>query len=169
MVLSTLSNLLKIVTEPKVSLYAIIALGLAVAGLSTALKLSEYKYDREVAQHARDISEYKAAQAEANSLAIQTKQQDDEQHAKDLKDADAKYADLRAKYTISLHNYASAQTNSGVQRSDTTSVKDSTTESVDGPSASTNVSITEDDANICAINTARLQAAHDWALSDTFK
>lgn len=119
----------------------------------------------EVAAHARDITDFKNAQAEADKQAAAVKAALTKESKADADKADASYSILLARYRGSLLRFSSGQGGSG-------SSSDSqfpTTQGGDGPSSGAqlpkSITISGDDAGICAVNTARLQAVHDWATS----
>ena len=118
-------------------------------------------YTKEKVSHAADIKTFKDAQALANKKAEDTKKRIEHEAEQNAKDADKAYTDLLSKYRANLVRYSTHQ--SGGSRSD--SGQSPSPESGNGPSESPDVlTITKDDAETCAVNTARLQAVHDWAI-----
>jgi hypothetical protein len=116
---------------------------------------------KEKASHASDIASFKKAQADADSKAQAEKVILQKESKADADQADANYATLFARYKSSLLRYSANQ-------SGTKSTSDNQLPSAqggNGPSENTKLSITVDDAQICAENTARLQAVHDWAIT----
>ncbi len=112
--------------------------------------------------HQTDVTAWKAAQASAESKIIATKK-DLEKKSKEKADAaDKNYTTLLAKYRTSVLRY---QANQSVLSRPGGDQQPQAPESGNGPSTGTNISISIEDANVCAVNTARLQAVHDWALS----
>lgn len=120
---------------------------------------------KERAAHAADIATFKKVQADANAQA-QTERATLVKEGKDsAEQADKHYASLAGQYRASLVRYAQHQG----AASQPSNSKLPAPQSSDGPSASADlpatITITGSDAEICAINTARLSAVHDWAVS----
>lgn len=122
--------------------------------------------------HAATIQEFKTKQEVANAVAETTKRLLIEGSKADAKQADANYASLLSKYNASLLRYQASQ--SGASRPDNYQLP--ATQGGDGPGTSTElpstltpmspeIIISLVDAKICAVNTARLQAVHDWAVN----
>lgn len=120
---------------------------------------------KEKAAHAADIQNFKTAQTLADAKAQAERIALQKESKANADQADANYTGLAAKYHASLLRYA--QTTSGGKGPGNNQLP--TTQGTDGPSPSTDLpatlTITGSDAQICADNTARLQTAHDWALS----
>lgn len=116
----------------------------------------------EKASHTKDINDFKAAQIAANEKAQQEKQALEQASKERANAADKDYSSLLSKYNASLLRYSTTHQSVAVQSNP--SEQYSTTEGGDGPSPDTLISITLSDAQICATNTARLQAVHDWAV-----
>lgn len=121
-------------------------------------------YVKEVAAHKADNSKFIAAQAAANQTEQNIKQQLQTESKAAKHEADTNYNALLVKYNASLMRYSA-------NKSGSSSAGDnqlSTPQSVDGPGADAylpvQITISGSDAEICAVNTARLQAAHEWAL-----
>ena len=118
---------------------------------------------KEKAAHAYDIKSFKDAQAAANNKAQEERAILQKESKANADQADANYSTLLARYHTSLMRYAPSK--GGTKFASNNQL--SSPEGSDGPSASTDLpatlTITGDDANICAINTARLQAVRDWA------
>jgi hypothetical protein len=123
------------------------------------------KLNIERAAHAADIKAYKAAQDAANKQAKDLKADLLNKAKDEAIKADKNYSNLLATYRANLLRL---QTTQGNIRAASGSGSSNTTQIADGSSTNTEVSstitITMDDAQICAINTARLQAAHNWAV-----
>lgn len=127
----------------------------------------------EKAAHTRDINTFRTAQATANAAAEQIRQNLLKESKANADQADAQYATLLSQYRTNLLRYQANQSSP----SPTQYYQLPATGSSTGPSTGTVVSpppiafsnapvtISIDDANICAVNTARLQAVHDWALN----
>lgn len=139
---------------------------MGLAGLSLALGVGWYvsnlKLDAERKGRKADTQKYVAAQAQATVLAYQQKIAQEQKDRQRADQADAAYANLLSKYNASLLRYASAQ---GSAHPPSMSKPPSNAQGSDGPSGDSFVSIPMNDARICAVNTARLQALHDWAIS----
>lgn len=120
---------------------------------------------KEKAAHAADIATFKRTQAEADTRAQMIKQTLQKEAKANADQADASYSNLLAQYHGSLLRYASSK-GSAKQPSNS---QLSTTQGSNGPSTNTELpatlTISGDDAQICAVNTARLQSVHDWATS----
>jgi hypothetical protein len=115
---------------------------------------------KEKAAHAADTKTFKAAQAQADKNAQAQKTKLETEGKQKADDADKNYSSLLSKYNASLMRYK--QANQGSAGTSGYSQLQSP-QSGDGPGQSPFVSIPVDDAGICAENTARLQAVHDWA------
>jgi len=128
---------------------------------------------KERTAHQQDITNFKKAQADANANAQAEKVILQKESKANADQADAKYSTLLAQYHANLLRYKASQGGTG-QASNS---ELSPTQSGDGPSTGSELSaavggnssgslvISEGDAQICAVNTARLQAVHDWALN----
>lgn len=122
---------------------------------------------KEKAAHQLDISKFKDAQKAADDKAQAEKSILQKESKANADQADASYATLYSQYRSVLLRYNQARS-SATEQSDNHQLPPA--QGGNGPSASTQVpagsiTITLDDANVCAINTARLQAVHDWALN----
>lgn len=119
----------------------------------------------EKAAHAQTIENFNTAQREADAKAEATRQRLKREAELHAKQADTNYAHLLDKYNSSILRYKAAQGNS--VRSDNHQL--SPAQGGDGPGGSTELFeeliISLADAKICAVNTARLQAVHEWAVS----
>lgn len=120
---------------------------------------------KEKAAHAADIQNFKNAQALADAKAQAERTSLLKESKANAAQADANYTGLAAKYHASLVRYA--QTTSGSKGPGDNQLP--TPKGADGPGTSSDLpatlTITGSDAQICADNTARLEAAHDWALA----
>lgn len=128
------------------------------------LKVTRDHLKTEVAAHVKDITDFKNAQAEADKQAAATKAALTKESKADADKADASYTILLDRYRTSLLRFSSGQSGSGSGGHSQLP----TAQGGDGPSASTDLpkslTITGSDAEICAINTARLISVHDWAV-----
>lgn len=128
------------------------------------LKHTRDNLKTEVAAHVKDITDFKNAQAEADTQAAATKAALTKESKADADQADANYSILLSRYRSSLMRFSSGQ--SGTGSSGNSQLP--TAQGSDGPSSDTNLpkslTITGSDAEVCAINTARLLVVHDWAL-----
>lgn len=119
---------------------------------------------KEKAAHAADIASFKSAQAIADQKAQIIKQTLQKEAKANADQADASYSNLLTKYHANLVHYANQ---SGSQRSSNSELP--ATQGGNGPSSDTDLPkelmISGDDAQICAVNTARLVAVHDWAVN----
>lgn len=123
------------------------------------------KYIKEVAAHAADNAKFVAVQktADLNEQNVKHQLQVEGKAAKN--EADTNYSSLLGKYNASLMRYAQTAGGSTISAGHS---QLPTSSGLDGPSTDTNlpaeIIVTGSDAQICAANTARLQAAHDWAI-----
>ena len=109
--------------------------------------------------HAADVQLFKDAQQLANTKAEEKRKQLEQEAKATAKQADVKYANLLANYRSNLVRLKAAQSSgSGPNYSYV-----QTPESSDGPREGSKLSITTEDADICAVNTARLQVVSEWA------
>lgn len=120
---------------------------------------------KEKAAHAADIASYKQAQAAANTLAQNERAILQKESKADADQADANYAGLATKYHASLLRYSKTPGATNVPGNHQLQ----SPQSSDGPGSSTDLPatlvITGSDAEICAVNTARLQAVQIWAIT----
>lgn len=106
---------------------------------------------------------YKQAQAEYTAKALAEKARLETENEERSKKADASYRELLGQYNASIVRYQTSQRE--ISRYYTSTLNQAAA-SPAGPSQSTDVlTIPLEDAKICAENTARLSAAHDWALT----
>lgn len=139
---------------------------LLAANLFTGYELKHTRDNltKEVAAHVKDIQDFKSAQADADAkaLVIQTTLAKESKDSADKADTD--YSGLLAKYRANLLRFQANQ-GSTLNPSDN---QFPTAQSGDGPSVSSQfpkgIVISGADADICTVNTARLQAVHDWAV-----
>lgn len=121
-------------------------------------------YDQAEIKAKAEISQIKEASAESEALAWRQKNDLEAQYRQKATKADNDYTALNGKYQSSLLRYAGAHS----ARTASSSSYAVPTVKPDGTSPDTDISkivISLEDAQICAVNTARLQTAHDWALS----
>lgn len=129
----------------------------------------KHTHDQLIAEqvsHKNDNATFKNAQADANAKAQQIKQTLQKESKANADQADARYATLLVQYRSNLLRY---QANQSIT-SGPYNYQLPTAESSNGPGSgsdlpSNTIHITLDDAGVCAINTARLQAVHDWAVN----
>lgn len=123
------------------------------------------KYVNEVSAHKADNAKFVAAQKAADLNAQNIKKQLQTESKAASHEADTNYSSLLSKYNASLLRYATAA-KGGVQGPSDSQLP--TTGGIDGPGTDADLpatlTITGVDAKVCAVNTARLQASHDWAL-----
>lgn len=120
---------------------------------------------KEKAAHQLEITNFKKAQADADAKAQAIKATLQKESKANADQADAQYSTLLAQYRANLVRYQASQ--SGSKRS--SNYQFSPAQSGDGSGSgpdiySGSLVISMDDAQICAVNTARLQAVHDWAI-----
>lgn len=121
---------------------------------------------KERAAHESVVQSFKDAQLEADKKAEAKRLELEKKATKDAQEADKRYSGLLAEYRSNLLRFKANQ--SGGSRPN--SNYDEATSSGPGPGQSTELPsgeliISMKDAEICAINTARLQAVRDWALA----
>lgn len=117
------------------------------------------KLHKEQKSHKQDIQLFKDAQIEADTKAQKERKRLEDEAKTEAKQADAKYSTLLTSYRANLVRLKANQSVSS--RSDYSEVPPP--ESGDGPSGGTLIPITPKDADICAVNTARLQVVQEWA------
>lgn len=138
----------------------IAALGATVVGLAGVGYYYHDKWSDEKLAHKADIASYKTAQEQAEQRVQDTKTKLEQESKQNATEADTKYASLLSKYRLSIKQ-STQSTSSG-----TGSSEDDVPKSSDGPSTGSELlTITEEDADICAVNTARLQVVQEWATS----
>lgn len=115
--------------------------------------------------HSTDVKNFKQAQKEADVIAEATRARLLKESTENAKQADASYRSLLSKYHTSLMRFSASQSITKQTDSDQLPA----TQIGDGPSPDTDLPatliITGGDAQICAVNTARLVAVHDWAVT----
>jgi hypothetical protein len=144
-----------------------LGIALAVASLTNVVTFCQWRsvsaaLVEEKAAHVKTIEIFKTAQREADVRAQAIRDTLTKEAKADAKRADESYASLLTKYRASLVRY---QANQGSSSGPSPS-NNPTPESGNGPSASPQlpeaITISMNDAQICAINTARLQTVRDW-------
>lgn len=144
-----------------ISWYIILALTLTsiVSGLGWS---STYKtLTKERAQHELVVQQFKATQKEANAKAEAKRIELKKEAEVNAKKADQRYSSLLSQYRANLVRFKANQGS----RSRSNSDQLQPAQSSNGPSGSTELlTIPIRDAEICAVNTARLQAVREWAL-----
>jgi hypothetical protein len=147
----------------KLGLFGLLALAIAIQ----SWRLDDWRDQArtEAAAHALTIGHYRQAQDAAANLATEAKQKKESADETARQASDADYDVLRARYWAAIDKLrrqaASARPAPGQPDLPGTS---QATEGVDRSGNGAGISISEADALICADNTARLQAARDWAL-----
>jgi hypothetical protein len=116
-------------------------------------------YTKEVAALNAQAASFKNAQAVANAQANAERATLQKESKADADQADANYTALYNEYRANLLRYSAGQ--SGSQSGGNNQLQPA--QGGNGPSTDTNISITQSDANICAVNTARLVAVQEWA------
>ncbi|WP_257540985.1 hypothetical protein [Sphingobium sp. CFD-1] len=133
------------------------------------LSATEGALSAEKAGRRADHAAYEKAQAQAAADALSAKLKKDAENAQKAEQADQRYADLSQQYRAAVLRYQAAQREAG---SADLSIPAESPESGDGPGRGAvfpvgSILIPENDAFICATNTARLQAVREWAASLT--
>ena len=148
----------------KLALFALLALFATIQTFrlqSTQGALQAEKHGRRA-----DRAEYARAQADAAAIALTAKIEKEAEYAAKADEADRNADALSERYRLAVLRIAAAQ------RSGRTTDMPRPAEAsgiVDGPGAAAivplgNILIPEADVMICAVNQARLEAAHDWAV-----
>ena len=138
--------------------------GLAAALALTRGRLADARTElrMEKALHETDIANFKAAQASADAI-WQTEVTRIQTENRRLNDEADRRADAgRADYAARVMRLPAAAADAGLS-GDTALPGAGSAPSLDGPGGDS-ILLARADALICADNTARLQAAHEWAL-----
>jgi hypothetical protein len=119
---------------------------------------------KEKAAHQLDITNFKNAQkaADDKAQAIKTQLQTESKAAKN--EADTNYTTLLKQYDTSLLRYATGTGHSKGPSDNQLPAAQGSNGPSESPNLPATLTITGDDGQVCAENTARLSAAHDWAL-----
>ena len=171
---SGVGNALKALGQNIITNWKVWLIGLLIAaqvGTAYGFYHEHVRYVTEKAAHAADNAKFVAAQKAADLEEQNVRKQLQTESKAASHEADTNYSALLTKYNASLMRYGSGK--GGVQGPSNNQLP--ATQGADGPSASTDLSsavsslptqiaITGSDAEVCAVNTARLQAAHDWAI-----
>src|SRR6185503_173368 len=123
-------------------------------------------YHRAEVKYTAEIAQIKQKSAESEALAWRQKNDAEKKYRDNAQKADTNDAALRSKYDAALLRLAKAQRPTSQAGAST---GPSLSQGSDGPGGSTELpeelTITFEDAKICAVNTSRLEAVHDWATS----
>jgi hypothetical protein len=115
--------------------------------------------------HKKDVQDFRDAQKAADAKAKAAAESLKKEAKANADQADSNYGALLAKYRLSLVRYKANQSGT----SGPYYYQLPAPQGGDGPSPSAKlpegIGISSADAEICAVNTARLQAVHDWAIS----
>ena len=107
-----------------------------------------------------DRTTYEKAQADAAVVALDAALKKERENAEKARKADEAYSTLLSKYNASIVRYQAAQRKTNTINMSSTSV---TSDGSNFTSESTTISISIEDAGICAENTARIQAVKEWS------
>ena len=150
--------------------YVTIGLGALSLGLGITVYVQSVKIDRLdsellASQEGRlaDRFAYQAAQAEYEANALRERERIEQENRERAEQADQEYADLLRRYNASIVRYR-AETPQRTSSGPDLSSAPSTTEGSNGPGVGSLILIPLSDAEICAVNTARLQVVRDWVL-----
>lgn len=150
----------------KYVLVAVLALGLVFTTHEWQHTSALLKTEK--AAHAADVLAVKTASTQAQAKIAAEKAAIVQQNTEKANEADAAYASLLATYHSNLLRSEAA---SGVRSGPSGGQSANSAQGPNGsgaspvlPSITSALTISADDANICAVNTARLQTAHDWAM-----
>lgn len=130
------------------------------------LQNTQAALEAERAGRTADRSEYRRAQAEATANALADARKKEAEDAKKANAADVRYADLSQQYRAAVLRYQAAQ--GTARQADLPSATESPA-SGDGPGGPAlvpqgSILIPQEDALVCATNTARLEAVREWAI-----
>lgn len=120
--------------------------------------------EKERAEHAQFAQQVVVAQAEADRKAEAKRKELERKAIQDAAEADKRYGSLLTEYRANLLRFKANQSSGSGPGGGEVEATASTSGSSEGTQFSSIV-ISMKDAEICAINTARLQAARDWALT----
>lgn len=131
----------------------------------TDLRLDTANEKVKVCNNGRELdrSKYEAAQRQYEADALREKQAIEQRNRERAEEADANYGALRSKYDAAIMRRYNAP-RSPVSGNDLPGTP-ATAPSGDRPGPGSivpEITITVEDAEICAENTARLQIVHDW-------
>lgn len=148
----------------KLALFAILALFATIQTFrlqSTQSALQAEKHGRRA-----DRAEYARAQADAAAIALTAKIEKEAEYAAKADEADRNADALSERYRLAVLRFQAAQRSGSATDMPRAA---ETAESIARPGAATiiplgNILIPEADVMICAVNQARLEAAHDWAV-----
>lgn len=144
------------------SWYIVATLTLGLLATSYGWNSTYNKLTKERYQYVQTVQTFKDAQAEANRKAKAKRVEIEKEAKASAKKADDRYSDLLAKYRTNLVRYKANQGGSTGPNSNQHQAPTGSPGSGGSPDVLT---ITLRDAEVCAINTARLQAVRDWAIS----
>ncbi len=112
-------------------------------------------------ERANDKLTYEKAQADATAKALKEKQEKEAEYAAIKAKQDSSYLKLLNEYRSAVVRYKTAQRQA--RRSNLPSTPGSSSVDV-RPGDDSLVSVPFSDLEICAVNTAKAQVAHEWAL-----
>lgn len=146
------------------SIYVSILLAIGLIFMGFGWNGTHNKLIKERAQHELVVQQFKDTQAEANRKAEAKRVALEQESKRNAEQADKRYSDLYDKYRANLLRYQASQGSrpgpySGSNQATEGSSRPSTSSELSGST----LTITLKDAEICAINTARLQAVQEWA------
>lgn len=119
---------------------------------------------KERAQHELVVQQFKDVQTAANLKAEAKRKELEQKATEDAQEADKRYGNLLAEYRANLLRFKADQSGSSGPNSGGSKAPEGSPGSRTSSQLST-ITISMDDAGICAINTARLQAVREWALT----
>lgn len=159
--------------------YVTAGLGVALVVTSIGWYVTDLKLDAAVAGREKDRATYEKAQAEYTQKALEEKLQKEKEYNEKQQEADANYSDLLNKYESTLRLYKESQRKIGGYNlpgyPSSPEVSDGQSSGPQLPTAeyaldrrvlervpSDQIMIPFVDAQICAINTARVKATKEW-------
>jgi len=142
--------------------------GFAVAALvgSIGWRVTSLELEAEKSGRAADKASYEAAQQMAKAKALEEKQKLEKEYNDKAKKADADYDTLLAKYSAAVVHYKANQSPAlRVDLPGSSNPAEGADRTGRGSELSEGLFVRMADAQVCAVNTARLQSAREWALS----
>lgn len=137
-----------------------------IALVSAYFYVDHRGYHRAEVKYKAEISDIKRNSAESEALAWRQKNDAEKRNRDIAQEADANDAALRSKYDAALLRLAKAQRAASQAGA---SPGPDLPQGSDGPSGSSELpetlTISFEDAKICAVNTSRLETVHDFATS----
>lgn len=149
--------------------YILVFFGVVSVVSSLGWYITDLKLSAEVAARESDKATYEKAQAEYTAKALIEKQRIEERNRENAEEADARYSSLLGKYNDALRvRYEAARSASsrpdlsGTSYPTEGSDRSGTNPELSTPPSDYLIAITYEDAEVCAVNTARLVVVREW-------